>query len=86
MKKAVDAATTRAAVEVIAEWIQRPEDTEKPGRAALALATRSTARTLEADAPGHSVSCGSPHLWQYSALRGRAIPEVPHRMWWRWTP
>ena len=55
MKKAVDAATTRAAVEAIAEWIQRPEDTEKPGRAALALATRSTARTLEADAPGHSV-------------------------------
>ena len=46
MKKAVDAATTRAAIEAIADWIQRPEEAEKPARDALALATRSTARTL----------------------------------------
>lgn len=70
MKKAVDAATTRAAVEAIVEWIQRPEDTEKPGRAALALATRSTARTLEADAPGHSVELRVPPFVAVQCIEG----------------
>ena len=59
MKKAVDAATTRAAIEAIADWIQRPEEAEKPGRAAL-----------EADAPGHSVELRVPPFVAVQCIEG----------------
>lgn len=89
MKKAVDAATTRAAVEAIADWIQNPEEVEKPGRAALAQATRMTARLLEADAPGHSVEVRVPPFVAVQCIEGprhtRGTPpnvvEMDPRTW-----
>ncbi|MCQ9676587.1 sterol carrier family protein [Corynebacterium sp. BF-R-2] len=89
MKKAADAATTRAAVEVIAAWIQNPEEVEKPGRAALAQATRMTARLLEADAPGHSVEVRVPPFVAVQCIEGprhtRGTPpnvvEMDPRTW-----
>ena len=70
MKKAVDAATTRAAVEAVEEWIRDPEGVEKPGRPALAKATRTTARLLEADAPGHSVELRVPPFVAVQCIDG----------------
>lgn len=70
MKKAVDAATTRAAVEAVADWIRNPEEIEKPGRTALAQATRTTARMLEADAPGHSVELRVPPFVAVQCIEG----------------
>ena len=60
MKKPVDPAATRAAVMAIKDWIAAPAEHDKPGRALLADAVRRTARTLEADAPGHSVELRVP--------------------------
>ena len=70
MKKAVDAATARAAVEAVAEWIRDPQGVEKPGRAALAAATRTTARLVEADAPGHSVELRVPPFVAVQCIAG----------------
>lgn len=70
MKKAVDAATTRAAVEAIQEWIRDPEGVEQPGRSALAKATRTTARLVEADAPGHSVELRVPPFVAVQCIEG----------------
>lgn len=70
MKKAVDAATTRAAVETVAEWIRDPEGAEKPGRSALAKATRTTARLVETDAPGHSVELRVPPFVAVQCIAG----------------
>ncbi|ACP33757.1 sterol carrier family protein [Corynebacterium aurimucosum] len=70
MKKAVDVATTRAAVEAVEEWIRDPEGVEKPGRPALAKATRTTARLLEADAPGHSVELRVPPFVAVQCIAG----------------
>lgn len=70
MKKAVDAATARAAVEAVAEWIRDPQGVEKPGRAALAAATRTTARLVEADALGHSVELRVPPFVAVQCIAG----------------
>ncbi|MDO5032448.1 sterol carrier family protein [Corynebacterium sp.] len=70
MKKPVDPHATRAAVEEIREWILTPDEVEKPGRAALAAATRTTARTLEADAPGHSVELRVPPFVAVQCIEG----------------
>ena len=91
MKKAVDAATARAAVEAVAEWIHDPQGVEKPGRAALAAATRTTARLVEADAPGHSVELRVPPFVAVQCIAGprhtRGTPpnvvEMDPRTWMR---
>lgn len=70
MKKPVDPAATRAAVLVVQDWVQSPEITEKPGRALLADAVRRTARTLEADAPGHSVELRVPPFVAVQCIEG----------------
>lgn len=70
MKKRVDPAQTRAAVMAIADWIADPVGIEKPGRALLADAVRRTARTLEADAPGHSVELRVPPFVAVQCIEG----------------
>ena len=70
MKKPVDPAATRAAVMAIKDWIAAPTDHDKPGRALLADAVRRTARTLEADAPGHSVELRVPPFVAVQCIEG----------------
>ena len=70
MHKPVDPAATRAAVIAIKDWIQDPDGQQKPGRALLADAVRRTARTLEADAPGHSVELRVPPFVAVQCIEG----------------
>ena len=70
MKKPVDPAATRAAVIAIKDWIAAPAEHDKPGRALLADAGRRTARTLEADAPGHSVELRVPPFVAVQCIEG----------------
>ena len=70
MKKPVDPAATRAAVMAIKDWIAAPAEHDKPGRALLADAVRHTARTLEADAPGHSVELRVPPFVAVQCIEG----------------
>ena len=70
MKKPVDPAATRAAVMAIKDWIAAPAEHDKPGRALLADAVRRTARTLEADAPGHSVELRVPPFVAVHCIEG----------------
>lgn len=70
MKKPVDPAATRAAVLAIKDWIAAPAEHDKPGRALLADAVRRTARTLEADAPGHSVEPRVPPFVAVQCIEG----------------
>ncbi len=70
MKKPVDPAATRAAVMAIKDWIAAPAEHDKPGRALLADAVRCTARTLEADAPGHSVELRVPPFVAVQCIEG----------------
>ena len=70
MKKPVDPAATRAAVMAIKDWIAAQAEHDKPGRALLAYAVRRTARTLEADAPGHSVELRVPPFVAVQCIEG----------------
>lgn len=70
MKKPVDPAATRAAIMAIKDWIAAPAEHDKPGRALLADAVRCTARTLEADAPGHSVELRVPPFVAVQCIEG----------------
>lgn len=70
MKKPVDPAATRAAVMAIKDWIAAPAEHDKPGRALLADAVRRTARTLEVDAPGHSVELRVPPFVAVQCIEG----------------
>ena len=70
MKKPVDPAATRVAVMTIKDWIAAPAEHDKPGRALLADAVRRTARTLEADAPGHSVELRVPPFVAVQCIEG----------------
>ena len=70
MKKPVDPAATRAAVMAIKDWIAAPAEHDKPGRALLVDAVRRTARTLEADAPGHSVELRVPPFVAVQCIEG----------------
>ena len=70
MKKPVDPAATRAAIMAIKDWIAAPAEHDKPGRALLADAVRRTARTLEADAPGHSVELRVPPFVAVQCVEG----------------
>ncbi|OAT67455.1 hypothetical protein AWB85_12410 [Mycobacteroides immunogenum] len=67
--RAPDAASTRAAVLAVAEWL-RDEQAPEPPRAALADAVRFTARTLAADAPGASVEVRVPPFVAVQCISG----------------
>lgn len=70
MKKRPDPAATRSAVLAVADWALDPAGVDKPARAALADAVRSTARTLEHIAPGHSVEVRIPPFAAIQCIDG----------------
>jgi hypothetical protein len=65
----VDPAQTRAAVAVVSEWL-RDESVDAPARAELAAAVRTTARSLAASAPGHSVEVRVPPFVAVQCVEG----------------
>lgn len=74
MRSKVDPGQARAAVLAVRDWISRTDPREladtKPPRAALAAAVRATARTLESDAPGHSVEVRVPPFVAVQCIEG----------------
>ncbi|RMI29606.1 sterol carrier family protein [Nocardia stercoris] len=66
---AVDPAQVRAAVTAIGDWL-RDADQPAPARAELAAAVRGTARTLAANAPGHSVEVRVPPFVAVQCIEG----------------
>ncbi|MBA0047965.1 sterol carrier family protein [Mycobacteroides sp. LB1] len=67
--RAPDAASTRAAVLAVADWLGNPQVPE-PERAVLADAVRFTARTLAAAAPGASVEVRVPPFVAVQCITG----------------
>ncbi|EOM74401.1 hypothetical protein DW322_01205 [Rhodococcus rhodnii] len=67
-RRTVDPAHTRAAVLAVADWLRG--DADEPPRAAVADAVRSTARTLEHDAPGSSVEVRVPPFVAVQCIEG----------------
>ncbi|MEU9808192.1 sterol carrier family protein [Mycobacterium sp. NPDC050853] len=67
--RAPDAASTRAAVLAVADWLGNPQAPE-PERAVLADAVRFTARTLAAAAPGASVEVRVPPFVAVQCITG----------------
>ncbi|MEU7766407.1 sterol carrier family protein [Nocardia sp. NPDC049190] len=65
----VDPAQTRAAVAAVSAWL-RDESAGAPARAELAAAVRSTARSLAASAPGHSVEVRVPPFVAVQCIEG----------------
>ncbi|MDY3128046.1 MAG: sterol carrier family protein [Corynebacterium sp.] len=65
-----DPAVARAAVDAIRDWIADPDSVAAPGRNAIALAVRQTARMLAHDAPGHSVEVRVPPFVAVQCIAG----------------
>jgi hypothetical protein len=65
----VDPAEVRAAVAAVADWL-RDESVPQPARTDLAAAVRTTARTLAASAPGHSVEVRVPPYVAVQCIEG----------------
>lgn len=61
---------TKAAIDAVAAWLKDPEAEKAPARAELAKAVRTTARTLEHDAPGHSVEVRVPPFVAVQCIEG----------------
>src|SRR5699024_4118166 len=61
---------TKAAVDAIADWLHDFEAAPTPSRHELAKAVRTTARTLEHDAPGHSVELRVPPFVAVQCIEG----------------
>lgn len=70
MSRTVDPQETRDAVAAVAAWLDDADAVDKPPRPALAKAVRATARSLEADAPGHSVEVRVPPLVAVQCIDG----------------
>ncbi|WP_078324757.1 sterol carrier family protein [Mycobacteroides salmoniphilum] len=64
-----DAASTRAAVLAVADWLRDPQGPE-PARSVLADAVRFTARALAGDAPGASVEVRVPPFVAVQCISG----------------
>ena len=62
-------AELRAAVAVISTWL-RDDTTPAPARPELAAAVRTTARSLAASAPGHSVEVRVPPFVAVQCIEG----------------
>lgn len=65
----MDPAEVRAAVAAVADWL-RDESVPQPARTDLAAAVRTTARTLAASAPGHSVEVRVPPYVAVQCIEG----------------
>ncbi|WP_330234261.1 sterol carrier family protein [Nocardia sp. NBC_00508] len=59
----------RAAVAAVSEWL-RDESVGAPARTGLAAAVRTTARSLAASAPGHSVELRVPPFVAVQCIEG----------------
>lgn len=66
----IDPLETRQAVLAVKDWIEGERDAEKPGRAALAAATRLSVRLLAQDAPGNSVEVRVPPFVAVQCIEG----------------
>lgn len=90
MAKRTDPAETRAAVEAVADWV-RDAGSNEPSRSELALACRTTARTLAEELPGHTVELRVPPFVAVQLIDGprhtRGTPpnvvETDPRTWLR---
>lgn len=60
----------KAAVDGIAKWLYDADAAATPSRNELAKAVRLTARTLEHDAPGHSVELRVPPFVAVQCIEG----------------
>lgn len=71
-RRAPDPARTRADLDAVAAWADgsREGDGPAPERALLAAAVRSSLRTLEHAAPGHSVEVRVPPFGAVQCLEG----------------
>lgn len=65
----IDPLATRQAVVAVAAWL-RGDSEEKPARAALADACRTTARTLAQELPGHAVELRVPPFVAVQCVEG----------------
>jgi hypothetical protein len=65
----VDPAELRAAVAAVGTWL-RDDSAPAPARPELAAAVRTTARTLAASAPGHSVEVRVPPFVAVQCIEG----------------
>ena len=82
MSRAPDVAAVRAAVEVVAPWLDDDDDATvgagpagggavpKPGRSALAAAVRGTVAILAAELPGNSVEVRVPPFAAAQCVEG----------------
>jgi hypothetical protein len=85
-KRKVDPHAMRAAVAAVLAWL---DGGDQPARAVLAEAVRSTLRTLEQTAPGHTVEVRVPPFAAIQCIEGprhtRGIPpnvvEMDPRTW-----
>lgn len=62
-------ADLRSAVDAVSEWL-RDDSVAAPARTELAAAVRTTARTLAASAPGHSVEVRVPPFVAVQCIEG----------------
>ncbi|GAA4736444.1 sterol carrier family protein [Actinomycetospora chibensis] len=69
-RRAPDPAQVRAELLAVAEWVRDPDGVERPPRPALAAAVRSSLRTLEHQAPGHSVEVRVPPFGAVQCVEG----------------
>ncbi|GAB2715720.1 sterol carrier family protein [Nocardia thraciensis] len=65
----MDPAELRAAVTVVSDWL-REEAVPAPARAEVAAAVKATARSLAANAPGHSVEVRVPPFVAVQCIDG----------------
>ncbi|MFI9506022.1 sterol carrier family protein [Nocardia sp. NPDC052566] len=68
-RQSVSPAELRSAVQAVHEWL-RDDATPAPTRTELAAAVRTTARTLAASAPGHSVEVRVPPFVAVQCIEG----------------
>ncbi|WP_406269788.1 sterol carrier family protein [Nocardia sp. NBC_00881] len=68
-RSTVDPAELRAAVAAVSIWL-RDDTAPAPARTELAAAVRTTARTLAANAPGHSVEVRVPPFVAVQCIEG----------------
>ncbi|PVY97725.1 hypothetical protein C8D89_12338 [Actinomycetospora cinnamomea] len=60
----------RAELLAVAPWVRDPDTVDRPARPVLAAAVRSSLRTLEHAAPGHSVEVRVPPFGAVQCVEG----------------
>ncbi|MEJ2862640.1 sterol carrier family protein [Actinomycetospora flava] len=69
-RRAPNPAQVREELLAVAPWVRDPEAHERPPRPVLAAAVRSSLRTLEHTAPGHSVEVRVPPFGAVQCIEG----------------